>query len=131
MKTEQQIERDFFVMIKNSELGQAVRGGVYRAELRPYNSKNEDLIVKLLSGLDGQVQTGVVVLNLYVPDINSGGRSVIDYSRISDLQLLINDFILRGGNEYRIEAESTAKTMLNDEIGQHFISVRIKYYVLD
>ena len=83
IKTETQIERDFYSFVKNSDLGKAIRGKVYRPEMRPANATTEDLIVKFLAGLDEQVQTGVVIFNLYVPDIPyTDGRMVPDLSLI-------------------------------------------------
>ena len=58
-----QIERDFYSFVKNSDLGKAIKGKVYRPEMRPANATTEDLIVKFLAGLDEQVQTGVVIFN--------------------------------------------------------------------
>ena len=63
-KSEKQIERDFFSFVSQSVLGQGIRGKVYRPEMRPANAKTEDLIVKFLAGLDEQIQSGVVLLNI-------------------------------------------------------------------
>lgn len=55
--------------------------------MRPANATTEDLIVKFLAGLDEQVQTGVVIFNLYVPDIpHADGRMVPDKNRIGKLE---------------------------------------------
>ena len=90
IKTETQIERDFYSFVKNSDLGKAIRGKVYRPEMRPTDATTEDLIVKFLAGLDEQVQTGVVIFNLYVPDIPyTDGRMVPDRKRIAGVDSLI------------------------------------------
>lgn len=130
IKTETQIERDFMTFIKGSKLGDALKGRVYRAGMRPDDADTEDLIVKFLTGLDTQIQVGIVILNLYVPDINSkaAGKKVQDFKRIGVLQELINDFLLNaGGSEYWLESENTPRTMLNEEIKQHCITVKIKF----
>ena len=129
-KTEMQIERDFYSMIKSSELGKAIKGGIYRSGMRPNDAKTEDLIVKFLSGLDGQIQVGVVILNLYVPDIPNGsdGRLVADKNRIGVLQDLILSFIEENPNtEYLLESDETPTARLNEEIEQHFIYARIMF----
>ena len=129
-KTEMQIERDFYSMIKSSELGKAIKGGIYRSEMRPNDAKTEDLIIKFLSGLDEQIQVGVVILNLYVPDIPNGsdGRLVADKNRIGVLQELILSFIEENPNtEYLLESDETPTTNLNEEIEQHFIYARIMF----
>lgn len=129
IKTETQIERDFYSFVKNSDLGKAIRGKVYRSEMRPTNATTEDLIVKFLAGLDEQVQTGVVIFNLYVPDIPyTDGRMVPDRKRIGELQELILSFVeTAGGTEYWLSTDATPTTMRNEEIEQHFIYARIKF----
>lgn len=129
IKTETQIERDFYSFVKNSDLGKAIRGEVYRSEMRPAKATTEDLIIKFLAGLDEQVQTGVVIFNLYVPDIpHIDGRMVPDESRIGELQEEIRAFVeTAGGTEYWLETDTTPTTMRNEEIEQHFIYARIKF----
>lgn len=61
IKTEIQVERDFYSFVKSSKLGKAIKGSVYRSDMRPADAKTEDLIVKFLAGLDEQVQSGVVI----------------------------------------------------------------------
>ena len=129
IKTEQQIERDFYSFIKDSSLGQAVKGGIYRAEMRPADATTEDLVIKFLSGTDEQVQTGVVVINLYVPDITSSdGRKVKDATRIAELEELILSFVDDNADtEYWLRTDGTPTSMYNEEISQHLIYARIKF----
>ncbi len=129
IKTEMQIERDFYSFVKDSDLGKAIKGGIYRSEMRPANSVSEDLIVKLLAGVEGQVQTGVILLNIYVPDITLGdGQKVADKRRIGELEELIISFVeSAGGTEYLLETDVMPTTMLNAEIEQHLITARIKF----
>ena len=128
-KSEKQIERDFFSFVKQSALGRSIKGKVYRPEMRPANAQTEDLIVKFLAGLDEQIQSGVVLLNIYVPDIAyQDGRKVIDHKRIGELQELVNEFVNSNENtEYWMQTDTTPTTMKNEEIEQHFIYVRIKF----
>ncbi len=129
IKTEIEIERDFFTFIRNGSLGNAIRGEVYRPDMRPANTKTEDLIVKFLAGLDEQIQTGVVILNIYVPDTkNSDGRMVRDAARIGELEGAIRSFI--EGNdetEYWMETDGTPTSIKNEEIGQWCITARIHF----
>lgn len=133
MKTEMQIERDFYHLIKGSALGKEVKGGIYRSEMRPYNSEEEDVVIKFLSGIDGQIQTGVVILNVYVPDVElEDGRKVADKERIGELQSLIASLVEDVADvEYLIETDGTPCTMRNEEINQHFIYVRLKFHRLN
>lgn len=124
-----QVERDFYSFVKNSKLGKAIKGSVYRSEMRPTNAKTEDLVVKFLAGLDEQVQSGVVIFNLYVPDIpHEDGRKVPNKNRIGQLQELILEFVETAGDtEYWLQTDTTPSTMRNEEIEQHFIYARIKF----
>ena len=129
IKTEIEVERDFYSFIKNGSLGKTIKGGVYRPDMRPANAKTEDLIVKFLAGLDEQIQTGVVILNIYVPDVkNTDGRMVRDAARIGVLQAAIRAFV--DGNdetEYWMETDGTPTSMKNEEIGQWCITARIHF----
>ena len=129
IKTETQIERDFYSFVKNSKLGKAIRGTVYRSAMRPANADTEDLVIKFLAGLDEQVQTGVVIFNLYVPDIpHNNGRKVPNKKRIGELQELILSFVETAGDtEYWLETDTTPTSMKSEDIEQHFIYARIKF----
>lgn len=129
MKTEIEIERDFYTLVKRSKLGSAIRGSLYRSEMRPANANSEDLIVKFLAGTDEQIQSGTVILNLYVPDIDfQDGRKVADKERIGILQRLIVDFIAEyDSGEYLIQSDGTPYSTLNPDIEQHLIVSRIKF----
>ena len=129
VKTEIEVERDFYSFIKNGSLGNTIKGSVYRPDMRPANAKTEDLIVKFLAGLDEQIQTGVVILNIYVPDAkNTDGRMVRDAARIGVLQAAIRDFVDKNDEtEYWMETDGTPTSMKNEEIGQWCVTARIHF----
>ena len=54
MKTEQDIERDFYHFISESEIGRTIRGAIYRDGMRPANAETEDLVIKFLEGTGEQ-----------------------------------------------------------------------------
>lgn len=129
-KSEKQIERDFYSFVKQSVLGQGIRGTVYRPEMRPANAQTEDLVVKFLAGLDEQIQSGVVLLNIYVPDVPFGkdGRKVEDMSRVEAIETLIQEFV--DGNEdteYWMQTDTSPTSMKIEGIEQHLITARIKF----
>lgn len=129
IKTEQEIERDFFSFVKESELGRIIKGNVYRPDMRPANAKTEDCIVKFLAGLDEQVQSGVVIINIYVPDVkNSDGRLVKNHPRIGELERALLDFVNNNDNtEYWMETDGSPSSTKNEEINQHLVYCRIKF----
>ena len=94
MKTEMQIERDFYTFIKESPIVAAIRGNIYRSEMRPANATTEDAIVKFLAGNDAQTQSGIVLLHVYVPDIvMTDGRKVAYKMLIGEIEELILNFV--------------------------------------
>lgn len=128
MKTEMQIERDFFTFIKNSKIGSAIRGDVYRSEMRPANANTEDAVVKFLAGIDAQIQTGIVLLHVYVPGITmTDGHDVADKIRIGEIEDLILGFVNDENAEYLIETDGTPYATFNKEIGQHVVVARLKF----
>lgn len=129
MKTEMQIERDFYTFIKESPIVAAIRGNIYRSEMRPANATTEDAIVKFLAGNDAQTQSGIVLLHVYVPDIvMTDGRKVADKMRIGEIDELILNFVRDSENtEYLIETDGTPYSTLNNEIEQHVVVARLKY----
>jgi hypothetical protein len=132
VKTGSQIERDFYAFISNSSLGKGIKGKVYRSEMRPYDATSEDIVVKFLAGEDDQIQTGIVICNIYVPDVLKAKRKVIDHARIAVLEELALDFIQNfSSTEYLVRTDGSMQTYLNEEIGQHLINVRIKFQRLN
>lgn len=131
VKTEEQIERDFYSFLKKSVFAKGLKGSIYRDDMRPNDATSEDLIVKFLTGLDSQVQTGIVILNIYIPDLKSkDGRAVVNHSRIAEVQQMVNDFVDWLNDyqtEYWVEKESTPTTMKNEANGQHLIYVRLQF----
>lgn len=128
-KTEIQIERDFFQFVKESPVADILHGGIYRRGQRPYNAHTEDCVVKFLSGIDGEIQSGTVILNIYVPYITyRDGRKGEDLQRIGDIQQTVEDSLCNSiFNEYYIVKDGTPRTYQEDKIEQSIIAVRIYY----
>lgn len=135
IKTEQEIERDFYIMIEGSRLGKAIRGDIYRADMRPANATTEDLVVKLLEGADEKPksvpfeQSGTIIINIYVPAmLYTEGRKVRDNKRISELQKLISEFICsHPSREYLIASSGKPMSTYVESIQQYVISARIAF----
>lgn len=130
-KTEKQIEKDVYRIIRDSELKSAVGGKVYRDGMRPKDAKTEDIVVKFLTGLDGQEQSGIVLVHIYVPDIKSpsgDGELVPNITRIDQLEDTVNTLLASlEDTEYLFEKDETPKSYPAEGIRQHFINVRLKY----
>lgn len=129
-KTEKQIEKDVFRIVKDSELKNVIGGSFYRAGMRPKNAMTEDVVVKFLTGIDGQEQSGIVLIHIYVSDIpaSNDGELVENITRIDNLEQLLNDIISElEDNEYLFEKDGTPKSFPAEGITQHFINLRLKY----
>lgn len=126
-RTAQQVEGDFYKLIKESQLGQQIGGKVYRHGMRPRDSKAEDIVVAFLAGQDGTFQTGVVVANIYVPDINHNGERVANLERIEELEILLQDLLTQTNRDYWIETETTPTLVHNEEIDQDCIVARLRF----
>ena len=129
IKTEKQIEKDIFRIIKASPINTMIGGTLYRKGMRPRNAKTEDAVVAFLSGLDGQFQTGVVLLNIYVPMTqNASSDKITDISRVETLEAAVNDFFYECSEvNYLFELRETPYSEDLDEIEQTRINVRIHY----
>ena len=128
-KTGGSVEEDVYTLIKNSSLKTSIQGSLYREGMRPINSVTEDAIVSFLSGLDGEIQTGVLNLNIYVPDIVSDKQKVKNIARCLELEVLANTFIqsLSLFGDYQFELDKMIQTFKSQEIEQHFVNCRIKF----
>lgn len=132
IKTETQIEKDFFHFVKASPIGSAIRGKVYRDGMRPRNSKAEDAVIKFVSGLDGQIQDGVVVLNVFVPKELFGNDTdpVKDIARVDALEQIIRDWLENfKSSEYLLpqNQRSTIQSIEDPQTSETYIHTRIRF----
>lgn len=133
-KTGQQIEDDIYVFVKNSQLASLINGGVYKFGTRQRDSNNEDAIVKFVTGYNTQnpLQSGTVVINIYVPDIDQldNGVLVRDITRCTEIEIAANDWVeslTANKSNYLFEMAQTIYTEEEPEINQHFVSIRLKF----
>lgn len=130
-KTEKQIEKDVFRIIRDSKLRSAIGGTIYREGMRPKSANAEDIVVKFLTGIDGQEQSGIVLIHIYVPNIASvsgDGELVEDITRIGQLQETANQVLNSLDNaEYLFEKDGTPKSYEAEGVEQHFINIRLHY----
>lgn len=132
IKTATQIEKDFYRLVKDSPIATAIGGQVYRDGTRPRNSKAEDAVVSFVAGLDGQIQDGVVVLNVFVPKKPFGKDTepVKDIGRVDELEQLIRDWLRFWDNtEYLIVSRDrpTIRSYEDPETHETYIHARLKF----
>lgn len=132
-KTGKQVQTDIRRMLIGSALAKAVSGGIYRNGYRPRDSRSEDIVVTFTTGLAGQIQTGVVTVNIYIPDIDpdANGTWVEDGRRAEALEAAAQSWAdslttkVAGGYKFRLQ--QTIYTEAAEDIRQHFVVVKLAY----
>lgn len=132
-KTGQQVADDILDLLKGSELISEITGDIYFFGTRPKNSNVEDAIIRFVTGMDEQIQTGVVIINIYVPDIGPVDDGFIqNIDRCTVLEIAANEWVrslTTSRTNYRFKLSQTIYTEHEPDINQHFVSVRLKYYL--
>lgn len=131
-KTGQQIEDDIYDLVKISTLASIVNGRVYKYGMRPRDSKKEDIIVRFVTGFDNQIQSGTVVVNIYIPNIDpyENGVLVRNISRCKEVEKEVNIWVgtlTASISDYIFKKAQTIHTQEDYEINQHFISTRLNF----
>lgn len=131
-KTAKQVQTDIIALLRGSELATEISGEVYRIGLRPRDSRLEDAVVIFTTGLPDEIETGVVTVNIYVPDIDpyENGVLVEDGERTETLEILAQgwvDSLLGSGTNYVFELRQTIYTEAEPDIKQHFVVVKLGY----
>lgn len=131
-KTATQVEGDIRRLLQDSTLYTMISGEVYRNGLRPRDSRKEDAVVIFSTGVPSQIETGVVIVNLYVPDIDPYGDGVLveNGQRVEELESLAQEWVDSLTAEvscYRFRLQQTIYTDSEPEIGQHVIVIRLLY----
>lgn len=131
-KTAKQVEGDVRQMLLDSTLYTMISGEVYRNGLRPRDSQKEDAVVIFSTGIPNQIQTGVVIVNLFVPDIDPYGDGVFveDGQRVERLEALAQEWVDSLTAEvscYRFALQQTIYTEAETDIRQHVIVIRLVY----
>lgn len=128
-KTGGQIELDVFNLWKNS-IKTKIKGNVYLRGTRPLNAKTEDAVISFMTGLDNQIQTGALNVNIYVPDVNIGQEDLVkDIRRCNEIEVFMLNLVEEWSvkSEYKFWLGQTINTFAEDEINQHFVNVKLKY----
>lgn len=129
-KSGDEVINDLYPIIRDSGLMEQVNGKLYRnGTQRSLNSDKEDVILTFKAGLDGQIQDGAAVVNIYVPDIDSGAggktKNILRTSEISRIACEIFDNKVI--DEYKFRLGNMINTFHEENINQHFVSVDVRF----
>ena len=100
------IKEVFYSLVTSSEIMGMTNGNVYR-DKRPLNSKVEDVVISVLASGVGQIQSFLLNINVYVPDIKRGNEFISDDQRIKILMRKCLDFLEGGVMNHTIEGHET------------------------
>lgn len=131
-KTASEIVGDIIALIRDSELAASVSGEIYREGSRPRDSKAEDISVIFTTGEMGQMQDGVVTINVFVPQIApfDDGVFVPDSARLEEIEAFgqrMVDSWTADRSDYRFTQNGTIRSQHNDERRESFVVIRLAY----
>lgn len=132
MVTGQRVVTDVIGLLRGSALAEGIRGGMYREGTRPRDSKAEDLVVRFTTADAEQFQTGVVTLNIYVPDLptSENGVNVVDSERCEEIEELAAQTVktLKAyRSDYLFKLRESIHTQRDEDIDQSFVVVRLRF----
>ena len=132
MLTAKQVQNDIYQMLRTSTLSSMISGAVYKSGYRPRDSKEEDAVVIFTAGTPGEVQRGVVTINIFVPDIDpfENGLLVEDGERTAELEKAAAEWVetlTADKSNYKFRLQQTIYTEAEAEINQHFVVVILQY----
>ena len=132
MLTGTQVATDIYAMLNGSDLAKAISGKVYHEGMRPRGSGKEDAVIIFTTGLTGEVESGVVTINIYVHDIKPrrDGVAVINGKRVRELEALAGAWVrslTAGRSNYLFYLQNAIYTEAEPSIDQHFVVIRLAY----
>ncbi|MEB3041269.1 hypothetical protein [Capnocytophaga gingivalis] len=129
-KTASQIEADIYKYFKD-KINPLINGQTYRNGVRPLNSQKEDCVISFLTGLDGQYQTGVININIFVPLVkNNDNQYRKDFVRCDTIEQALMPIIEEAETDlrnYRLQLHQMIQTFEETDIKQFFINAKIKF----
>lgn len=134
--TSKRVQGDFYAWLRDSDLAAGLSGGVYRSGMRPRGSRLEDAVVAFTTGLSDQVQSGVVTVNIFVPDRDGDQTGVMeeDGKRCEEIEVAAADWfksIYAAATCYKLRLSQAIYTEAEPDIHQHFVVVKIAYEYYD
>lgn len=128
MKSDIEIKDILYQIIKGSSLELAITGELYKNQ-RPTDSDKEDIVISVLDGLVGQIQSSVINVNIYVRDVARGDDMIENEPRVRELsRLAISTLEDVSGGEYRFSIEKQ-QCLKVEGIQEHCINNKINLQI--
>lgn len=131
-RTASQVQGDVYDLLIDSELAKQLSGKVYRRGYRPRDSRLEDAEIIFTTGFPGEIETGVVTINIYCSDIDpyNNGILVENGQRISEIEKAADTWVktlVAGRSNYLFSLEEAIHSTEDPEIKQHFVVIKLGY----
>lgn len=131
-RTASQVQGDVYDLLKDSELAKQLSGKVYRRGYRPRDSRLEDAEIIFTTGFPGEIETGVVTINIYCSDIDpyNSGILVENGQRISEIEKAADIWVktlVAGRSNYLFSLKEAIHSTEDPEINQHFVVIKLGY----
>lgn len=128
MKTEIEIKQEVLAHVQSSAIANAIRGRISIAS-RPFDSKDEDMVISVLaSDLEGDIQTAIIAVNIYVPMVRLDKGTGEDTKRLGELSKISAESLCRwlaqDGSVYSLQRQNIFPV---DGTNENVISNRIYY----
>lgn len=124
------IEMEMYAALEEL-MGQTIKGTFYPSEVRPLEATTEDAVLTVSNATADQIQEGRARLNIYVPDIDIGGASLVpDKARLMELEA-ITEKVVEKLNEadtaYYFDLFQATATIAVPERNEHFVNIGIHF----
>lgn len=134
--TQRKVERDFRDRLLASPLAREISGEVYYRGTVPRDKRGEYATVMFTAGHPGQIESGTVTVNVYVPDIDPCDNGVFmeDMARTEILEELASEWAVAlevEDPDYLVSLADSVHTTAEPETDRHFIVVRLNYRYLN
>lgn len=112
-------------------MGSTIQGTFYPSDLRPLDANTEDAVLTVSNATASQIQEGRARLNIYVPDIDNGGATLVpDKERLMELEGL-TDKVVETLNEadtaYIFDLFQATATIAVPGKSEHFLNIGIHF----
>lgn len=129
-KTASQIESDVYKYFKD-KINPLINGQTYRLGVRPLNSQKEDCVIAFLTGLDGEYQSGMFNINIFVPMIkNNDNQYRKNFVRCEAIERALMPIIEESKtslHNYKLQLHQMIQTYEDTDIKQFFINAKVKF----
>lgn len=133
--TDNDVIKDLFLKLIEGGMGNLITGDVY-LKTKPFNSSYEDCVISFLSGRDGQIQTGIVSCNIFVPNIYIADNGGYGYENVDRTELItdklneiIHNPIIMYKGKYLWKPNTMVSTFKEEKADYHahFVHVELQF----